>query len=490
MGKKYKNRVELHCHTVYSTEDGTASIEDIINFAMREGMTSVAFTDHGNVSAYPEIQQCCELREGFKPIYGMEGYVVNDIDLLGENLYGSEEISIDTDVVVVDLETTGFSPLTEEIIEIAAVRITNGQIADKFHTFVRPSKVIPEHISTLTGIDDLMVKDADTIENILPEFLEFIGNSIIVAHSAQFDLGFIEESAIRSDIPFNYRSIDTVTLSRLIWPKLKRHSLDALMGICSVSADNRHRAIDDAVATAKVYLKMIEKLKKKGLKTIGDIIGSIADCDEIIRSCPSYHITILAKNKQGISDLYKLVTDSNLRYFNSRPRISISDLLNKRDNLLIGSACEAGLLGRSIRSTASYRRIEKIASAYDFLEIQPESELLWMVENPREDNIHSVEDIRNYTDRIIELGEKLHKTVVAISDVHYLKLEDAVSRSAMMANLGYEDPTRVDNLYFRSTEEMLQEFSYLGDDKAYEIVVENSNKVAEQIDFIRPLGHE
>ena len=475
MNKEYLNRVELHCHTGYSVQDGTASVRDVVDFAIGQGMTSVAFTDHGNVMAYPEIQHYCDRKEGFKPIYGMEGYVVNDIDLLGKNLSDSSDETISVDVVVVDLETTGFSPLKEEIIELSAVKITNGKIADQFQTFVKPSKPIPGKIHELTGIDNLMVKDAAPIGDVLPKFIEFVGNAIIVAHNASFDMGFIEESALKLGISFEYKSIDTVALSRLLWPELNSHSLDNITKICGVDLFDHHRAIDDARATAEVYLKMIEMLSERGITTIGELTNLFATSKDVICKCPSYHITILAKNMAGISALYKLVTDSNLKYFNRRPRIRLSDLLANRENLLIGSACEAGLLGQAIRSAKSSRDIEEIASIYDFLEVQPTDELRWMLRSDKEDNINSEDDIRAFTNRIIELGAKLHKPVVATSDVHYLRPEDAISRCVMKEEVGFTDASEVDYLHFRITDEMLDEFSYLGEEKAWKINIKDIN---------------
>lgn len=490
MNRGYLNRVELHCHTGYSVEDGTASVKDIVDFAIRQGMTSAAFTDHGNVMAYPEIQHYCERREGFKPIYGMEGYAVNDIDLLGKNLSGSLNESINSDVVVVDIETTGFSPLTEDIIELSGVKIIKGEISEVFHTFVKPSKSIPGKIHELTGIDDLMVKDAPTIDVVIPKFIEFVGDAIIVAHNASFDMGFIEENAMKLRIPFEYRSIDTLALSRLLWPELNRHKLDNITKICGVETFAHHRANDDAHATAEAYLKMVEMLTERGIKTIGEIIDLLADSEDVIRKCPTCHITILAKNMEGIRSLYRLISDSNLKYFNRRPRIRLSDLIADREHLIIGSACEAGLLGQAVRSAKSTKDIEEIASIYDFLEVQPANELLWMIKNDSEDTVNSEEDIKRYTDRIIELGERLNKLVVATGDVHYLRPENAISRSVLMEDCGFDNPSEVNNLYFRSTEEMLDEFSYLGEEKAYEIVVENSNKIAEQIEYIKPLDHK
>lgn len=283
MDRKYLNRVELHCHTGYSVQDGTVSVRDIVDFAVNNGMTSVAFTDHGNVMAYPEIQHYCERKEGFKPIYGMEGYVVNDIDLLGKNLSSSLDESIGADVAVVDIKTTGFSPLREEIIELSAVKIINGKIEDLFQTFVKPSKSVPGKIHELTGIDDLMVRDAPTIDVVIPKFIEFVDDAIIVGHNASFDMGFIEESTSKLGIAFEYKSIDTLALSRLLWPELNGYSLDNITKICGVDLINHHRTIDDARATAEAYLKMVEILTERGIKTIGEIINLLVTSEDVIR---------------------------------------------------------------------------------------------------------------------------------------------------------------------------------------------------------------
>lgn len=490
MVKKYINRVELHCHTGFSKNDGNASVRDIINFAVKEGISSVAFTDHGNVMAYPEIQAYSSRHEGFKPIYGIEAYVVNDIDLLGNNLEDSKNESLDKDVVVFDIETTGFSPVTNEIIEIGAVKIRNGEITDGFSVFVKPSKPIPNKISELTGINNELVEDAEAINVILPRFLEFAEGSILVAHNSSFDISFIKESTKKFGFQFNYKSIDTWTLSRLLFPELSSYSLDKVAKACSVSLENHHRAVDDAEATAEIYMKMVKMLKADGIDTIGAVIEKISGDLNVINKSRTYHMTVLAKNMAGVQAIYKLVTDSNLKYNRLRPKVRLSELLAVRENLLIGSACSAGFLYDHILMGRSNEVIEKTASMYDFLEIQPVNENMYFIKSEHADNIKCVDDLININMHIIELGEKLSIPVVATSDVHYLRPENAISRCVLKEYRELKDASTIDNLHFRTTEEMLNEFKYLSLDKAYEVVIENTNKIAEQVEYIKPLEHK
>lgn len=330
----YTNRVELHCHTGFSTLDGTASVKDIVDFAKSQGMTSVAFTDHANVMAYPEIQKYCERIEGFKPIYGMEGYIVNDINLLGDNLEDILDTDIRTDVVVIDSETTGFSPLNNDIIELAAVKIRDGVITDTFHTLIKPSKSIPAKIHEVTGISDFLVKDADSIDVVLPKFIEFIGGTIIVGHNVRFTLSFIIQKAKDLNIAFEYRSIDTLDLSRFAWPELEKHTLFDVADECGINAVNLDGVLGDAQVTAEIYMKILDILDGRNLKTIRSVRDSIFNCQNVILKSPTYHITILAKNMDGIKALYQLISDSNLYYYRLKPRIRLSQLLENRENAL------------------------------------------------------------------------------------------------------------------------------------------------------------
>ena len=312
MDKKYISRVELHCHTGFSKKDGTASVRDIINFAVKEGISSVAFTDHGNVMAYPEIQSYVSKHEGFKPIYGIEAYVVNDIDMLGDNLECVRSERLDRDIVVFDIETTGFSPVTNEIIEIGAVKICNGEITDRFSVFVKPSKSIPKRIAELTGINNELVEDAEAINVILPRFLEFVEGSILVAHNSSFDISFIKEAAKRLDRQFDYKSIDTWTLSRLLFHELSSYSLDNVAKACSVSLENHHRAVDDAEATAEIYMKMVQMLKADGIDTIGAVIEKIYSvgiancCISEMSIAELYYGAVKGNKEKNFEDITKI----------------------------------------------------------------------------------------------------------------------------------------------------------------------------------------
>lgn len=486
----FKNRVELHCHTSFSKEDGSASIGSIVDFAKSEGMQAVAFTDHGNVSAYTEIQNYCKYVKDFKPIYGMEAYVVNDLVSVGENLDKVKHLSMDTDVVVVDLETTGFSPEMNEIIEIGAVKINGGKITDKFETYVKPNCPIPGKIHNLTGIGDLTVQDAPSIDVALPEFIDFVNGAIIVAHNAPFDISFLTEKAGNLGIDFQPSSIDTLILSRMLLPRNDRYRLDVVAETLNVTFDKCHRALDDCMIAAEIYLKLIDMLKNKGISTIEELINMASCSEDLIKRSPTYHVSILAKNMAGIETIYKLVTDSNMKYFYLNPRIKLSDLLKNRENLLLGSACSDGLLGQYILACKRKSEIEAMAGIFDYLEVQPIEEMLWMIKSDKLDPIYSKDDLISYNNQIISLGEKLGKPVVATGDVHFLRPENSISRAVLRNKNGFTNPTETDNLYFRTTEEMLEAFNYLDEEKAYEIVVENTNKIADQIEAIKPLYHE
>ena len=459
-----KNRVELHCHTGYSVEDGTASVMDIVDFAVNNDMTAVAFTDHANVMAYPEIQRCASRSEGLKPIYGVEAYVVNDIDMLGENLDKALTERFDKDVVVFDIEVTGFSATTNDIIEMGAVKIHDGQIVDRFYSFVKPNEALSEKIIELTGITNEQLEDADSIDVVLPRFLKFSEGSILSAFNSDFALEFIKVASNRLNIPFVFISIDTFELSKMLFPTLSVYSFINVAEACSVEIES----CNTSDVSAEMYLKMVEMLKADGLETIGAVIERFTGNPNVINHSKSYHMTVLAKNMAGVQSIYKLVTDSNRYYNYKKPSIRLSEILANRENLLIGSACEAGILCNYILMGKTNEIVEKIAAIFDFLEIQPTSEI-------------------NINKRIIEIGRKFDIPVVATSDVHYLRPENAISRCVLKEYRGIEDADSIDNLHFRTTKEMLEEFEWLGEEKAYEVVIENTNKIAEQIEYITPL---
>ena len=484
-------RTELHLHTKFSEMDGVSSVEDLINTAVSWGWKSIAITDHGNVQAFPVASHMKIKDPDFKVIYGMEGYLVDDFNRtvwetgLGD---GIASHPLDSDIVVFDIETTGFSPVKDRIIEIGAVRIEKGVITETFDEFVNPGIPIPKRIVDLTGIDDSMVKDAESIDKVLPRFLEFTKGAVIGAHNAAFDTSFILKNAENLGLSFDKTVIDTLGLGRYLLPDLNNHKLDTLSTALGVSLENHHRASDDAAATGEIYLCLLNKVKEEH----SDSVHSLEDLGKFhnlglnsVKKLPYYHIILLAKNETGRVNLYKLVSESHLTYFQRRPRIPRSLLNKHREGLILGSACEAGELYQALERDASQDRIREIVSFYDYLEIQPIGNNEFLI---KEDNaIDSKEDLRAFNRRIVELGKIYNKPVCATCDVHFLEPQDEVYRRILMFSKGYKDADEQAPLFLRTTEEMLDEFSYLGDDKAREVVIDNPNKIADMIDRISPV---
>lgn len=475
-------RIELHAHTKMSSMDGVAGVTDLVKTAARWGHPAIAITDHGVVQAFPEAAEAAA-KYGIKVIYGLEGYLVDDGQpiLIGE---GKGPIR-DQEYVVFDLETTGLSPLTNDIIEIGAVKIKTGQIVDRFHRFLRPGQPLSEEISRLTGITAEMLNDAIPPEQGLREFLRFVGQAILVAHNAVFDTGFVR---LKVEQYFNEKLtspiLDTLALARCLL-MLKNYKLDQLARQFEIPLEQHHRADCDAEATAKIFMKLAELVEQKGiqgLENINDLIKNIN-----LDSLKSYHIILLAKNKAGLKNLYKLVTLSHLEYYHRHPRIPKSQLLKHRDGLIIGSACEAGELFRALLDGSSQEKLEEIATFYDYLEIQPLDNNRFLL---KEKIVKNEDELRQLNCEIVKLGEKLQIPVVATGDVHFLNPEDEVYRRILMAGKGFDDADDQAPLYFRTTEEMLREFSYLGKKKAQEVVIENPRKIAESVEIFKPIPDE
>ncbi len=476
-------RVELHLHTVMSEMDSVVDIKKVINRAKEWGHKAVAITDHGCVQAFPVANHCVSKDEDFKIIYGVEGYFVDDLKDLVVNDKGQ---SIDSEYVVFDIETTGLSPKFNKIIEIGAVRIKDGKIQDKYSQFINPEVPIPYSITKLTSINDNMVMDSPTIEEVLPQFFEFVGDAILVAHNASFDTGFIKEFARRQGLPFDYTIVDTLTLAHILIPELGKYTLDRLCKQFNVSLLNHHRACDDAAATAEIFVKLIRMIKEKDISTIKElnIMGSASP--ESIKKGKTYHGIILVKNEVGRVNLYRLISESHINYFNRRPRIPKS-LINKyREGLIIGSACEAGELYQAILYNGSEDEITRLANYYDYYEIQPNGNNMFMLEK---DSIpvETVEDLENINRKIVDLGKQFGKPVVATCDVHFLDPEDEIYRRIIMAGKGFDDADNQPPLYYRTTDEMLAEFEYLGSDLAKEVVITNTNKIADMVEKISPV---
>ena len=482
-----EKRVELHCHTKMSDMDGVSEVVDILKRAHEWGHKAIAITDHGVVQAFPIANHFIEgldKDDPFKVIYGVEGYLVDDLQDVAVNEKGQ---SLNGTYVVFDLETTGFSPIKDKIIEIGAVKVENGVITDKFSTFVNPKVPIPFEITNLTSITDDMVMEAPDIETILPQFLEFVGDAVLVAHNASFDVSFIEQNCRYQDITPDFTSVDTVAMARILLPTLSKFKLNVVANALHISLENHHRAVDDAGATAEIFVKFVEMLRVRNIKTLTKLNQFGAQNKDAIRKLPSYHVIILAKNQTGRVNLYKLVSESHLDFYARRPRIPKSELSKYREGLIVGSACEAGELYQAILNDKSEQRISRIVNFYDYLEVQPLGNNEFMIDSPKITKVNSEEDLREINRKIIALGEKFNKPVVATCDVHFLNPEDEVYRRIIMAGKGFPDADNQPPLYLHTTDEMLEEFEYLGSAKAREIVIENPNRIADMIERISPV---
>ncbi|SDX93903.1 PolC-type DNA polymerase III [Lachnobacterium bovis] len=479
-----EKRVELHCHTKMSDMDGVTDVKELVKRAMKWGHKAIAITDHGDVQAFPDANHAVEgCDSDFKVIYGVEAYLVDDTK---DIIVDSRNQSLDETYVVFDLETTGFSPENNKIIEIGAVKVEKGKIIDRFSTFVNPQEPIPFRIEELTSINDSMVINAEVIEKILPKFIEFCKGAIMVAHNADFDMSFIKHNCKIQEIEFNPTIIDTVALARMLIPSLNRFKLDTVAKAVGVSLDHHHRAVDDAECTAEIFVKFIEMLKKRDLDTL-DKVNKVGNCSvETIMKMPTYHAIILATCDQGRTNLYKLVSDSNVVYYHKRPRIPKSEFIKHRDGLLIGSACEAGELFKAIVGGRPEEEIARLVEFYDYLEVQPIGNNQFMLEDDKYP-AKTLEDLRDYNRKIVKLGEEFNKLVVATCDVHFMDPEDEVYRRIIMAGKGFKDADNQPPLYLHTTEEMLNEFSYLGSAKAEEIVIKNPNKIADMCEKISPV---
>lgn len=482
MDTSEEKRVELHAHTTMSSMDGLTSASKIIARAAKWGHSAIAITDHGVAQAFPEAMDAAK-KHKIKAIYGMEGYLVDDGIPIASNSRGK---SFEDKFVVFDIETTGFSSSEDRIIEIGAVKIQKGEIIDSFNYFVNPEISIPYKITELTGINNDMVKGAETIKVILPKFLEFIEDSIVVAHNADFDTGFIKTNCKRLNLCFNNGILDTLSLARFLFPELKKHKLNVICNHLGISLENHHRAVDDAKATAEILLKSFDILREREISDIDSLNRDYLKKIDI-KKVPTYHVIILAKTQEGIKNLYKLISFSNLDYFQRRPRIPKSLIEEYRQGLIIGSACEAGQIYKAVLSGKTFDDLEGLVSFYDYLEIQPLGNNEFLIKNNSVKNEDSLRDINR---KICKLGEYYNKPVVATGDVHFLDPTDEAFRRILMAGQGFGDADNQAPLYLKTTTEMLREFSYLGEDKAREVVITNPNKIAESIEFIKPIPDE
>ena len=476
-------RVELHLHTQMSAMDGVSSAKDLINRAIKWGHKAIAITDHGVVQSFPDAMKASDLNKKIKILYGVEGYLLDDSLKIVYNEKGGDTKST---FVVFDIETTGLNKDVCGITEIGAVKIENGEITDHFSTFVNPQMPIPKEIQDLTGITDNMVKNAPTQQQAVTKFLEFSKDSVLVAHNAQFDTGFIRKTADECNLDFDFSILDTLMLARCLYPSLNNHRLNTLTKHLNIMLENHHRAVDDAKATADIFLKMLDELNKMSIAAITDLNASF-DLSQAVKKNKAYHIIILAKNKTGVRNLYEMVTASQLKYFYRTPRIPKSLLAEKREGLIIGSACEAGELFRAVVEKSSDDKIGEITEFYDYLEIQPIGNNAYMKKDTDFPFVNTDDDLKDLNRKIVELGEKYNKPVCATCDVHFLDPEGANFRKILMHYKGFKDADEQAPLFLRTTEEMLEEFSYLGSDKAYEVVVKNTNLIADMIEDVCPI---
>ena len=493
-----EKRVELHLHTSMSNMDALTKTEDAIRQAAAWGHRAVAITDHGCVYSFTDALHVMESKKAplvagtndpIKILYGCEGYYVNDVDDRIA-VHGNKCGDLDDEFVAFDLETTGLSSRNDKIIEIGAVIMKNGQEIDRFQTFVDPGCKLTDRVIELTGITDSMLVGAPTIDKAIPEFLKFVGNRLLVAHNADFDTGFIRAACNQLGYDYSYTSADTLILSQNLMPQLNRFKLDIVSNALSLPEFNHHRAADDAVTCGLIMCRFLGMLKEMGVKTIEGINPAMEGlrAENHIFDRKARHIILFAKNQLGLRNLYHLISDSNLKYFKGVPRIPKSQLMKLREGIIIGSACEAGELIQAILDKKSDDELKRLASFYDFLEVQPIANNMFMIDDEKID-IHTVEQLRDINRTVVRIGAELGKMVVATGDVHFLNPEDEIFRHILLATKGFKDCDKDNPLYFRTTDDMLREFSYLGEEKAREIVITNPNLIADMCETIRPVPH-
>lgn len=490
-------RVELHLHTNMSAMDGMSSTASLLCRAAKWGHRAMAITDHGVAQAFPEALHAQEGKQkdtigDMKIIYGIEAYYINDENSISV-VRGRSAEPLDGTFIVFDLETTGLNPASEEITEIAAVRVVEGEIRDSFQTYVNPHKPIPAEITELTGISDETVADAPDLDKAVPEFLAWAGEGQypLVAHNAGFDMGFLRTACQRLGIEREFTSIDTLEMSRLMLPHMHKFKLNILAKELQVGPFEHHRASEDAAVLGRIYVKLLKRLREEmhavTTADINPVLAATTDRKNKMKNLPRYHFIILVKNQAGLRNLYQLISKSFLEYYNKRPIMPRSELIRHREGLIFGSACEAGEVFRALTKGEPWEEIKRLASFYDYLEIQPIGNNNFMIAKGM---AKDEEQLRDWNRDILRLADELGKPCCATGDVHFLEPEDEAFRRILMAGQGFSDADNQAPLYFKSTDEMLKEFSYLGEDRAYEVVVKNTNMIADMCDVIRPVPRE
>ncbi len=486
-------RVELHLHTTMSNMDALTATGAAVSQAAAWGHRAIGITDHGVTQSFPDAMKAAGKAkvagtdQKIKILYGMEGYYVNDVDDRVV-VHGAGDSPLDGEFVAFDLETTGLSNRSDTIIEIGAVRMKEGVELDRFQTFVDPGRKLDKKIIELTGITDDMLLGAPQIGEVLPKFLEFVGDRPLIAHNADFDVGFVRAAAQKLGLPFAPTSVDTLILSQNLLPHLGKFKLDRVAQELKLPEFNHHRAADDSVTCGLIFHNLAPKLRELGVQSLQAIGPAMLPLRSRGRIGDRHakHIILYAKNQQGLRNLYHLISLSNLEYFKRVPRIPKSELLKYREGLIIGSACEAGELFQAIIDHKSEDELLRLASFYDFLEIQPLDNNRFML---RKGMVEREEELREFNRTVVRIAEKLGKPVCATGDVHFLNPEDEIFRHILLATKGFEDADAPNPLYFRTTDEMLREFAYLGAQKAFEVVVTNPNFIADQCENLRPVPH-
>ena len=471
-----EKRVELHLHTRYSALDALTDPAAAVKTAARWGHKAIAVTDHGVAQAFPDFWHAAD-KYGIKVIYGLEGYYVNDTDDMPA-LFGETDRPLDTDFIGFDIETTGLDAENDRITEIGAVRIVNGRVAGTFQTFVDPQMPIPPDVVQLTGITDRDVFGAPSETEAVKGFLEFCGDLPLAAHNAAFDVGFITAAARRGGLAFDPVTIDTLAVAQSTMKELRRFRLDNVSHALGLPEFNHHRASDDAAVCANIFLRLRERLREEGARSLADI-GPLCMRLRSTENRRARHIILLVQNKTGLKNLYELISRSHLEHFRKNPIIPKSLLTRYREGILIGSACEAGEIFDAVVRHRSAAELERLASFYDYLEIQPLCNNRFLIAEGR---AKDDEQLRNFNRRVLALGRKLGKPVVATGDVHFLEPEDEIFRHILLASKKFSDADRELPLYFKTTSEMLEEFSYLGAEDCRDVVITAPNAIAESIE--------
>ena len=468
-----EKRVELHMHTNMSAMDALTPAGDLIKRAIKWGHPAVAITDHGVVQSFPAAFNAVKGQD-IKLIPGCEGYLIDESQVV-EN---PDDRELDSPIIVLDFESTGLNTNTARVIEIGAVKLVGGTVVDSMSVLVNPKQPLKPKITEITGITDMMLADKETAETAIPKLMAFIGDCPIAAHNASFDASLLRAELRRLSIRWEAPVLDTLTLCRKLYPEMKSHKLGSLCKHLGVSLKNAHRAVHDATATALCLAKMYREVKEeKGLNTLRELNtlkgGAIGE---------SFHIILLVKTQKGMENLNRLVSIGHLDYFRRRPHMPRAKIQQYREGLIIGSACEAGELFRAVLAGESWDRLKQIASFYDYLEIQPIGNNAFLV---REGQVKDEEGLRDLNRTIVRLGEEMGLPVVATGDVHFLDPHNAINRAIIQAGMGYEDCDNQPPLYFKTTNEMLEEFSYLGKEKAREVVIDNPRRIADQVEQLR-----